>query len=500
MSKFLKLCSCEFTKVFKKKSTKIMFILLIVALLASAGITALTKKATDFTEEEMANIDYKANLQSEIDSDKRELSENSNNLDEATKIEMQARIDIDQFAIDNEINFNLSYWKVDVLFTDIYTSIQEMYKYRSLGQEDEAKKEEDKSNKLKGFIKNDDFSGYIKYEKDEAKLALDKGELDEQTYEDQIYILDLKEKYEIGKEYKKEDSWKMNVLYEIEQQKISLITGIDQTTFKALTEKTYKEVENRIKINEYRLEHNIAPYAAGDVSLSLGSSRKVYDYMAGSFIQFILTVMMVVIAGTSISSEISKGTIKFWSFNPYKRWKILLSKLLVSTCILVVTTVIISLLSTVVGNIFFGSGNAQGYLYVSNGNVHEINYILFSVLYNLVGAIEIFVFMVFALMLSTVARNSAVAVGLSIATYLGGSTIMQIINLFVKKDWIKFIPFNNLSLQSRIFNGDVSYSASSMISGLTGNIPVSFSFVVLGVCVFLMIVTMFDSFRKRDIV
>jgi hypothetical protein len=59
---------------------------------------------------------------------------------------------------------------------------------------------------------------------------------------------------------------------------------------------------------------------------------------------------------------------------------------------------------------------------------------------------------------------------------------------------------NNLSLQSRIFNGDVSYSASSMISGLTGNIPVSFSFAVLGVCVFLMLVTMFDSFRKRDIV
>jgi ABC-2 type transport system permease protein len=108
--------------------------------------------------------------------------------------------------------------------------------------------------------------------------------------------------------------------------------------------------------------------------------------------------------------------------------------------------------------------------------------------------------MVFALMLSTVARNSAVAVGLSIATYLGGSTIMQIVNIFVKKDWIKFIPFNNLSLQSRIFNGDVSYSASSMISGLTGNIPVSFSFAVLGVCVFLMLVTMFDSFRKRDIV
>ena len=39
-----------------------------------------------------------------------------------------------------------------------------------------------------------------------------------------------------------------------------------------------------------------------------------------------------------------------------------------------------------------------------------------------------------------------------------------------------------------------------MISNITGNISVGFSVAVLGVCAVLMIITMFDSFRKRDII
>ena len=51
MSKFFKLCSCEFTKIIKKKSTKVMCILLILALFASVGLTALTKMVTDLADE-----------------------------------------------------------------------------------------------------------------------------------------------------------------------------------------------------------------------------------------------------------------------------------------------------------------------------------------------------------------------------------------------------------------------------------------------------------------
>ena len=67
-------------------------------------------------------------------------------------------------------------------------------------------------------------------------------------------------------------------------------------------------------------------------------------------------------------------------------------------------------------------------------------------------------------------------------------------------DWIKFVPFNNLNLTDRLFTNDLSFSGTQVVSTVTGNIPVGFSLAVIGVCIVLMIVTMFDSFRKRDIV
>lgn len=496
MSKFFRLCSCEFTKIMKKKSTKVMLIILVISLFASAGIAALTKKMYSMTDEIYSTMDYKESIRVEMESEKSKLSNES--LDEVSKNTIQARADILQLAIDNDINIYTSYWKTDLLIRDIITNKTNVYNYQIMGDEESASKEQEIIDTKIEMLKNDDFSGYINLQKNELKEKFDDGNINQQEYNDELSVLNLKEKYEIGKTYNSEDTWKKTLLDEIQILKQNIRTGMDITTGKALTEEGLQKAEDSIKMNEYRFEHDMPPFMTGD--MSIGKTRKIYDYMMGSFTMMVLAVMIIIIAGSSISSEVSKGTIKFWSFTPNKRWKILFSKLFVNTLILVITTILITLLSTVVGNIFFGSGASGAYLYVSGGTVYEINYIAYAILYNLAMAIDIFMFLLLALMLSTVARNTAVAVGISIAAYLGGSTIMQILNMFVKSDWIKFIPFNNLTLADRIFTNDVSYSASTMISSLMGNVSVGFSLGVLGVCAVIMIVTMFDSFRKKDIV
>lgn len=500
MSKFFRLCSCEFTKIMKKKSTKVMLIILIVSLFASAGLAALTKKMYTFADSMYEEMDYKQMLQSEIDSNKYELSTNGDSLDEATKNDMQAQIDVNELAIENNINIYITDWKTDILMNDILDSKVKIYNFKSLRDETSELTEQEIVNKKIEILKNNDFSKYMNSKKEELKIKHDTGIIDEQEYKDELYVIELKEKYEIGKEYNSENNWKIALVDEIKLLKSNLRSGVDAMTQKALTEKTLKQTENNIKLNEYRLENNLPPFMSmSETTASMGSTRKVYDYMVGSLTMMVLAVMMIIIAGSSISSETSKGTIKFWSFTPNKRWKILLSKLIVNIFILVFTTILISLASTLIGNIFFGSGESQPYLYVSGGTVHSINYIVFSILYNLAMGIDILVFLLLAMMLSTVARSTAVAVGTSIAAYLGGATIMQMLNMFVKAEWLKFIPFNNLTLADRIFTGDVSYSASAMVSSLTGNISVPFSLAVLGVTALIMIVTMFDSFRKRDL-
>ena len=72
MSKFFRLCSCEFTKIMKKKSTKVMLIILVISLFVSAGIATLTKKMYTMTDEIYTTMDYKESIRAEIESEKSE--------------------------------------------------------------------------------------------------------------------------------------------------------------------------------------------------------------------------------------------------------------------------------------------------------------------------------------------------------------------------------------------------------------------------------------------
>ena len=156
MSKFFRLCSCELTKIMKKKSTKVMLILLILSLFASAGMAVLTKKMYSITDDIYSSIDYKSSIKSEIESLKTEMSEE--NLDEASKNSIQAQIDAFQLAIDNDINIYTTYWKTELITNDITNLKRNIYNYKAMGQEDLAIKEQTTVDKLIVLLKNDDFN------------------------------------------------------------------------------------------------------------------------------------------------------------------------------------------------------------------------------------------------------------------------------------------------------------------------------------------------------
>ena len=101
-------------------------------------------------------------------------------------------------------------------------------------------------------------------------------------------------------------------------------------------------------------------------------------------------------------------------------------------------------------------------------------------------------------MLSVITRNTSVSLGLSIATYMGNSVAMLIVNAYIKKDWVKLIPFNNLNIVDKIFPNFQSVMSTGLEN--TTTMSLGFSLSVLGVCAILMFVTMYDSFNKRDII
>ena len=470
--KIFKLFIDENIKTWKKFSTKLAIILIILALVAGLGLTKVLQHMDENSDSVIQYAStWKEGVEEDINSYKEQLKEPD--LLQSEKNDIQNKIKIAEVRLQNNISVYSVNWKNTVL--------------NSL--------EENMDEKLLNIVLDNDFEGYINYEKESEKQKLNQKEITQQEYDDNIQILDLRYKYKIGNVENEEvirDS-KEGYLYKIKNEQKSIRTGIDYQSNRVLTTELRKEYEDDIKINIYKIENNIVNE---DYSTTT-NYRMMFESLASSFVITLIAIFAMIVAGGAISSEVSTGTIKFWALTPNKRWKILTAKILSIIFYLVVITLIMSILSIICANIFFDTEGYE-YIFVKNGNVEKIGNTLFTIEYYFAKLIPVIIFAIFALMLSVITRNTSLSLGLSIATYMGNSIAMIIINSYIKKDWIKIIPFNNLNIADKIFPNFKSMLSTGLENTTTTSL--GFSIAVLGVCVILMFVTMYDSFNKRDII
>lgn len=475
--KIFKLFISENIKTWKKFSTKVLLVIVLLSIMAVLGITKLMQKLDNnvtYTRE-VANYNEE-NLKSQIEYLKSELENDS--LDEVSKQNIQKQIEQYQLCLDYNIDGYGSTWRNDI--------VEQIVDAKMIDDTEKAEK-------LIKLLKEDNFNEYIEIQRQSLKESLKSKSITEQEYNDEILVLDLKEKYEIGKD-EQENTWKNYAIIEIETNQKSLRTGINQQTRKVLKAEEKQELEDAIKIDIYRLENNIPTAEQG----SNNNYRMRYEMMAPTFVVAVISIIAIIIAGGAISTETSEGTIKFWALTPNKRWKILTAKILSLIFYILIITLISSLLSIIVANVFF-NGDGETYLYVQNGQVKEIGNALYTIEYYMVKTIPVIMFALFALMLSVITRNTAVSVSIGIALYMGNGIFMTIINSFVTKDWVRYIPFNNLNLVDKVFP-NAGKLIDTGVSNFATTSSLGFSMTVLGVCAILMLVTMYDSFNKRDII
>lgn len=470
--KIFKLFIDENIKTWKKFSTKLAIILILLALVTALGMTKVLQHIDGKNDMivQYSNT-WKESLEEDINSYKEQL--NNERLLQSDREYIQNKIKIAEIRIQNNISLYSVNWKNTVL----------------------NNLENDMDGKLLEIVINNDFEGYINYEKEIEKQKLNQKEITLQEYDDNIQLLDLRSRYQIGNVGNEEtirDS-KEGYLDKIKNEQKSIRTGIDYSSNKVLTAEQNKKYEDDIKINIYKIENNVVNQ---DYSATT-NYRMMFESLAPSFVITLVAIFAMIVAGGTISSEVSTGTIKFWALTPNKRWKILTAKILSIVFYLVVITLIMSILSIVCANLFF---NTEGYeyIFVKNGNVEKIGNTLFTIGYYFAKLVPVIIFAIFALMLSVITRNTSVSLGLSIATYMGNSVAMLIINAYIKKDWVKLIPFNNLNIVNKIFPDFQSMMSTGLENTTTTSL--GFSLAVLSVCAILMFVTMYDSFNKRDII
>jgi ABC-2 type transport system permease protein len=213
---------------------------------------------------------------------------------------------------------------------------------------------------------------------------------------------------------------------------------------------------------------------------------------------FMVSILGMILAGGSVSSEISTGSIKSLIISPTKRWKIFAAKGLSLITIGIISVLIAYIFSVIANGVFFGFNTGDPYIYAKNGVAHELNFYVYQFATIFTNFINVLVFMTFAFMLSIITRNTAASVAISIAVLFVGSNANTILMQFTKGEWRKFIPFNNLEFTSKIFPNDELMQVANNMPGVVNN-SLTFSLIYVAILLICMGYVGLDSFSRRDI-
>jgi len=209
---------------------------------------------------------------------------------------------------------------------------------------------------------------------------------------------------------------------------------------------------------------------------------------------FMIELLLLILAGGAISQELSTGSIKSLIISPTKRWKIYIAKLLSLITVGVIAAIICYLIGILVYGVFFGLSSIAPYIFASSGSALSMNFYLFTFAKLFIGLVEVAFYMVLALMLSTLTRNTAASVGISIGVLFGGSIAYTILIRLLSGEWLKFLPFANFDFSSKIFTFDPSIAAASPVST-----SITFSTIYIIAVIGIMFYIGLDSFNRRDI-
>lgn len=229
--------------------------------------------------------------------------------------------------------------------------------------------------------------------------------------------------------------------------------------------------------NNYYLENDIKPDG-------YGAWKYVHENQG---LLSLVSLLTIIVAAGIVANEFRWGTIKLLLIRPISRSKILLSKYISVLIFAVVTSIFVYVVSFIVGAIFFGIEGANPHILLHQDNGFEYVSIIKD-LFSTYGykLINLVMMATFAFMISTVFRNSALAIGLAIFLMMAGN---QIVFFFAEHSWAKYILFANTDLQ-QYTNGQ-----TPMIEGMT--LGFSISILIAYYAIFMALSWL--VFTKRDV-
>lgn len=520
MRKIFALYHNEMIKISRKVSIIVLLILMVVGVFGFGGIFKLQSVLSQNNSYYYNNDEWAMErIKEELTTQKAEYAELEKQLAAATdpmeQMTIQDKMDsikplieVQEIALEKNIPYNyndgaglqgLALQQLQGYLSSLQTHRRAYAQEPTDKNQKLVKTYEDLSARMKAVVDSKDYKEYISicndainadssYSAEEKKILLESNELRLKSNPTGENVGQYSYGYGVEGQLNQIETAKRSLLYNIDYS--------SQQTNKPLSAEQRKEVQNQLAVAEYKLEHGL--YIQSNRGMPDVSSSAVPSMISIGGI--IIVLMILILAGGSVSQEMSTGSIKSLIISPTKRWKIFTAKLMSLITVGVVASLLMYGAVLLANLVFFGTSTVTPYIYAVDGVAHELNFFVYQLAYVFVNYIDVFVYMVFAFMLSIVTRNSAASVGISIGLYFGGNILMQVLAMVGKGEWVKFVPFNNMSLTGKFFPySSLNDMAMGMGVSTAAQSTLSFSLIYLAVMVFCMGYIAFDSFTRRDI-
>lgn len=457
--KMLKLVHNEYIKVMKKLSTKIIFVLIALFVI---GLIGLSKFAQNTIEKDMVNY-YSGS------------SDYSYEIGQAKEMKYEGyELDVEKYSFLTDNGITPDSWKYEAA-SDLFSHEENETKYDMSDAE---------RSKLEKMIKDGDWKSYCQYKIDVLKAA----GMSEAYY--WLYDYCLKNEIALPESYSDSIEYPYNTVSQASEQRIS-IAGFDEMG--DISEEVAVEkaaAEEKLKLLNYQLENDI------EVNISECSNIFVTDYInfwsvfgTSASLVSVIGMLLIIVAGGTVASEFSNGTVKFLLINPVKRWKILMSKYIMTITLGFLMMAFMYILSAILSMLFFGASLADiPYIKIENGTITEMNGFLFILRKYLFKSVNVIVMSTLAFAISSLVRSSSLAIGVSIFAMLSGSTIVQLMKMAFNLDWARYLIFANTDIES-IIEGTSMFSHHSL--------PFALGVIAVHMLVFLL--TAWDGFTRREV-
>jgi ABC-2 type transport system permease protein len=274
--------------------------------------------------------------------------------------------------------------------------------------------------------------------------------------------------------------WKLLVKQQISDLKTRLNSPYIQESSK-------NSVNIQIEQLEYYINNDINP-------ITPGAAKFTVRFMQQAVFMF-LPLLIIILAGDSVSGEFSTRTIKVLLTRSVPRWKVLLSKyiaLLILSTIVILETALISLAVSGIMFQHFGWNEpvATGFKIVSGKldatNVVRVFQWQYIILIYALGWFVANTIATISFMVSVLVRNTSTSIGIMMSALIGGSFLQ-----FFLTDWplVKYFFVININLPQYLTGSFQPINGMSLV----------FSSLVLSSWSIVALIISFWVFNKQDV-